>query len=414
MIDEITRLMRLLEFSDSAFPVGTFSFSNGLETAAFEGIVYDAQTLEQYTRTALRQTIYSDAIAALIAFRAAAGGNYKTILEADRQIILCKMNAEARLMLIRMGKKMAEICTQITDSPWMSRWLEDIRAERTPGTYPVAQAIYFQQNGSTEKDLFVAIEYGAINMILNAALRCVKVSHYETQAILYRLCTEAAENYKIVRELNFEDMQAFAPEMDVIALIEAITPYFLKLGLQVLIITNDIVTTEDAKHVRKMLKGYLAEERIIGVETGACPHTAVREDPSMNIAAVEEMETKFPDSDVVLIESGGDNLTLTFSPALVDFFIYVIDVAAGDKIPRKDGPGISYSDILVINKTDLAPYVHADLEVMRRDSELMRPGKPFVFTNCMTGEGIKELVTLIRDMALFDRVSEKEVEEMKV
>ena len=187
------------------------------------------------------------------------------------------------------------------------------------------------------------------------------------------------------------------------ALIEAITPYFLKLGLQVLIITNDIVTTEDAKHVRKMLKGYLAEERIIGVETGACPHTAVREDPSMNIAAVEEMETKFP-----------DNLTLTFSPALVDFFIYVIDVAAGDKIPRKDGPGISYSDILVINKTDLAPYVHADLEVMRRDSELMRPGKPFVFTNCMTGEGIKELVTLIRDMALFDRVSEKEVEEMKV
>ena len=120
-------------------------------------------------------------------------------------------------MLIRMGKKMAEICTQITDSPWMSRWLEDIRAERTPGTYPVAQAIYFQQNGSTEKDLFVAIEYGAINMILNAALRCVKVSHYETQAILYRLCTEAAENYKIVRELNFEDMQAFAPEMDVIA-----------------------------------------------------------------------------------------------------------------------------------------------------------------------------------------------------
>ena len=217
MIEEITRLMRLLEFSDSAFPVGTFSFSNGLETAAFEGIVYDAQTLEQYTRTALRQTIYSDAIAALIAFRAAAGGNYKTILEADRQIILCKMNAEARLMLIRMGKKMAEICTQITDSPWMSRWLEDIRAERTPGAYPVAQAIYFQQNGSTEKDLFVAIEYGAINMILNAALRCVKVSHYETQAILYRLCTEAAENYKIVRELNFEDMQAFAPEMDVIA-----------------------------------------------------------------------------------------------------------------------------------------------------------------------------------------------------
>lgn len=187
------------------------------------------------------------------------------------------------------------------------------------------------------------------------------------------------------------------------ALIEAITPHLLAKGMKVLIITNDIVTTEDAKHVRKMLKGILVEDRIIGVETGACPHTAVREDPSMNIAAVEEMEAKFPDTDIVLIESGGDNLTLTFSPALVDFFIYVIDVAAGDKIPRKDGPGISQSDILVINKTDLAPYVHASLEVMREDSERMRPGKPFLFTNCMTGKGITELVDMLFALALFDK-----------
>ena len=192
------------------------------------------------------------------------------------------------------------------------------------------------------------------------------------------------------------------------ALIEAITPRLLERGHKVLIITNDVVTTEDAEHVRRMLQGILVEERIIGVETGACPHTAVREDPSMNIAAVEEMERRFPDGDVVLIESGGDNLTLTFSPALVDFFIYVIDVAAGDKIPRKDGPGISHSDILVINKTDLAPYVHADLNVMRRDSEAMRPGKPFVFTNCMTGEGVDELIDLICRMALFDTAAEQE------
>ncbi|MDE6320928.1 MAG: urease accessory protein UreG [Muribaculaceae bacterium] len=187
------------------------------------------------------------------------------------------------------------------------------------------------------------------------------------------------------------------------ALIEAITPRLMEKGMNVLIITNDIVTTEDAKHVRKTLKGVLMEDRIIGVETGACPHTAVREDPSMNIAAVEDMEAKFPDADVVLIESGGDNLTLTFSPALVDFFIYVIDVAAGDKIPRKDGPGISQSDILVINKIDLAPYVNASLEVMDHDSKLMRPGKHFVFTNSMTGEGIDELIDLIFNMALFDQ-----------
>ncbi|MCH5334262.1 MAG: urease accessory protein UreG [Alistipes sp.] len=191
------------------------------------------------------------------------------------------------------------------------------------------------------------------------------------------------------------------------AIIEAVTPRLLERGHKVLIITNDVVTTEDAEHVRRMLRGILVEERIAGVETGACPHTAVREDPSMNIAAVEEMERRFPDGDVVLIESGGDNLTLTFSPALVDFFIYVIDVAAGDKIPRKDGPGISRSDILVINKTDLAPYVGADLGVMSRDSAAMRPGTPFIFTNCKTGEGIGELTDAICRLALFDMPAEE-------
>ncbi len=186
------------------------------------------------------------------------------------------------------------------------------------------------------------------------------------------------------------------------ALIEAITPRLMEMGIKILIITNDVVTTEDAKHVQRTLKGILIEERILGVETGACPHTAVREDPSMNLAAVEDMEARFPETDLVLIESGGDNLTLTFSPALVDFFIYVIDVAAGDKIPRKNGPGITQSDILIINKTDLAPHVGASLEVMDNDSSLMRRGKPHVFTNCKTGQGIPAVVQLIRENILFD------------
>lgn len=186
------------------------------------------------------------------------------------------------------------------------------------------------------------------------------------------------------------------------AVIEAITPRLIDLGIKPLIITNDVVTTEDAKQVRRTLRGILIEEKIVGVETGACPHTAVREDPSMNIAAVEELEEQYPDSDVILIESGGDNLTLTFSPALADFYIYVIDVAAGDKIPRKNGAGVCQSDILVINKKDLAPYVGASLDVMDRDSRLMRGTKPFLFTNCKTGEGIDDLIRLILDMALFD------------
>jgi urease accessory protein len=186
------------------------------------------------------------------------------------------------------------------------------------------------------------------------------------------------------------------------ALIEAVTPRLTELSLEPLVVTNDVVTTEDAKHVQAVLKGVLAEDRIVGVETGACPHTAVREDPSMNLAVVEEMEERFPEADVVLIESGGDNLTLTFSPALADFFIYVIDVAAGDKIPRKAGPGICRSDILVVNKTDLAPQVDASLQVMADDSKTVRDGRPVVFTNCRTGEGVADVVALIRSELLFD------------
>ncbi|MGC9670879.1 urease accessory protein UreG [Planosporangium sp. 12N6] len=186
------------------------------------------------------------------------------------------------------------------------------------------------------------------------------------------------------------------------ALIEAMAPRLVARGLKLVVVTNDVVTTEDARHVRDALGGVLVPERVVGVETGACPHTAVREDPSMNLAAVEEMEARFPDTDVVLVESGGDNLTLTFSPALIDFFVYVIDVAAGDKIPRKDGPGITRSDLLVINKIDLAPYVGADLAVMARDAAALRGDRPVAFTNCKTGEGVDRLVALIGRDALFD------------
>ncbi|ACR69234.1 urease accessory protein UreG [Edwardsiella ictaluri] len=185
------------------------------------------------------------------------------------------------------------------------------------------------------------------------------------------------------------------------AIIEVITPRLMQRGIKPLIITNDIVTTEDAKQVKRTLKGILDEEKIVGVETGACPHTAVREDPSMNIAAVEELEARFPDSDVIMIESGGDNLTLTFSPALADFYIYVIDVAEGEKIPRKNGPGLVQADILVINKTDLAPYVGADLSVMESDTKVVRGDRPYVMTNCKTGEGVEELVDMIMRDFLF-------------
>jgi urease accessory protein len=158
-------------------------------------------------------------------------------------------------------------------------------------------------------------------------------------------------------------------------------------------ITNDIYTKEDAEFLTR--SGALSPERIVGVETGGCPHTAIREDASINLAAVADLRTRFPKLDVVLIESGGDNLAATFSPELADITIYVIDVAAGDKIPRKGGPGITRSDLLVINKIDLAPFVGASLEVMERDALKMRGKRPFVFTNMRSGEGVDVVVQFV-------------------
>ena len=168
-------------------------------------------------------------------------------------------------------------------------------------------------------------------------------------------------------------------------------------------ITNDIYTKWDAEYLVR--SGALAPERIAGVETGGCPHTAIREDASINLAAVAEMRQKFPNLDLVLIESGGDNLAATFSPELADITVYVIDVAAGDKIPSKGGPGITRSDLLVINKIDLAPYVGASLEVMERDAKKMRGERPFVFTNLKTGVGLDTVIRFVETEGLLRSVS---------
>ena len=170
------------------------------------------------------------------------------------------------------------------------------------------------------------------------------------------------------------------------------------------VITNDIYTKEDAKFMAK--NSLLPEDRIIGVETGGCPHTAIREDASMNLEAVDELDLRFPNLELVLIESGGDNLSSTYSPDLADITVFVIDVAAGEKIPRKGGPAITRSDLLLINKMDLAPYVGADLGIMERDARAMRKGAPFLFSNLKTGEGLEEIVGWIKKYALLEDVEE--------
>jgi len=172
-------------------------------------------------------------------------------------------------------------------------------------------------------------------------------------------------------------------------------------GYNVGVIANDIMTQADAEQLQASFEGRLPEDLVAGVETGACPHTGIREDPSMNLAKIDEFTERHPDLDVVLVESGGDNLAATFNPELADYFMFVISVAEGDDIPAKRGPGVTQADLLVINKKDLAPYVDADLDLMERDSERVRGEEPTVFTNCKTEEGIDEVVELIERSVLF-------------
>ena len=187
------------------------------------------------------------------------------------------------------------------------------------------------------------------------------------------------------------------------ALIERLTRK-MAADYSIAVITNDIYTREDAEFLTK--NSLLPPERIMGVETGGCPHTAIREDASMNLEAVDEMAARFPDVEIIFIESGGDNLSATFSPDLADVTIFVIDVAQGEKIPRKGGPGITRSDLLVINKTDLAPHVGASLEVMERDARKMRGGQPFVFTNLMKDENLDAVIGWIQKYARLENTAE--------
>jgi urease accessory protein len=185
------------------------------------------------------------------------------------------------------------------------------------------------------------------------------------------------------------------------ALLEQLIPRFIERGTNIAVVTNDLVTKEDAERIKR--SGLIAPERVMAVETGACPHTAIREDPTLNMQAADLLEDRFKPLDLILIESGGDNLASTFSLDLVDYWLFVIDVAGGDDIPRKRGPGVLLCDLLIINKTDLAPYVRVDLDRMVAEARAARGGKPILLTNCATGEGVGAVVEQLSRDVLFDR-----------
>ena len=199
-------------------------------------------------------------------------------------------------------------------------------------------------------------------------------------------------------------------------LIERVVPILAKKGYRISIISNDVISKEDADRMRQNLatnQGLLPENLVIGLATGGCPHTAVREDPSINLSVIEEIENEHSDLDLIIIESGGDNITTTFSPALADYFIYIIDVSGGDKYPRKRGLGIETADLLVINKIDLAELVNANLDVMERDAKIVRKNKPYALVNCKTDQGIDTVVQHIIEDVLFDQPPKKMVTSVK-
>lgn len=188
------------------------------------------------------------------------------------------------------------------------------------------------------------------------------------------------------------------------ALLERLLPLLMQQGIEVAVVTNDLLTQEDADRLKR--QGVLPANRIVGVETGSCPHTAIREDPTMNLLAIRNLERAFPELDLVFVESGGDNLASTFSYDLIDAYIFVLDVGAGDDIPRKNGPGFMQADLVVINKIDIAPYVGADLNIIDRDAKERRKGKPIAYTNCKTGEGLDRVMQFIFNKLLFQSVRE--------
>ena len=199
-------------------------------------------------------------------------------------------------------------------------------------------------------------------------------------------------------------------------LIERVVPILAKKNYQISIISNDVISQEDADRMRQNLatdQGLLPENLVIGLATGGCPHTAVREDPSINLSVIEQLESEHSDLDLIIIESGGDNITTTFSPALADYFIYIIDVSGGDKYPRKRGLGIETADLLVINKIDLAELVNANLDMMERDAKIVRKNKPYALVNCKTDQGIDTVVRHIIEDVLFDQPPKKMVTSVK-
>ena len=430
---EIRRFF-LLQVNDALFPIGGYSHSQGLETYIQQGRVHDEKTAAEYISKKLKLNLAcTDLLGVRLAYEYALKEDVDALDTLEEILGASRIPMEQREASRKMGSRFTKTVCKLPQEkiPMEKREVFEKYLETRKGkpvSHCCAYGVFCAALGIEEEETLYHYLYAQTSAMVTNCVKTIPLSQSAGQTLLCGCYEEFEEILSYIMDCTEDDLCLSAPGFDIrgiqheklysrlymsyvkigvagpvgsgkTALIEALSRKMAK-DYSIGVITNDIYTKEDAQFLAK--NSVLPVERIIGVETGGCPHTAIREDASMNLEAVDEMMERFPDIQLLFIESGGDNLSATFSPELVDATIFVIDVAEGDKIPRKGGPGITRSDLLVINKIDLAPYVGASLEVMERDSRKMRGERPFVFTNIRGDENVDTVVEWIKKNVLLE------------
>jgi urease accessory protein len=408
-------LLQLIWLASPALPVGGFSYSEGLEAAVDKSQVATEIAASDWLIDQLHISLARGDLATIAkAIPAWRRGDIDRVIELNQWILQTRETHEFRLQTDQMGRSLAQwhqalnaqSAQALVQFTQRSQQNDASNADASyPTTYPIAYALAASSTQASVRDCCLAFSFGWAENMVGAAVKSVPLGQSAGQRMLAQLANDIPilPTVQIMTNLHhIKNRTKKLPPLRVgiggpvgsgkTTLLEMLCKA-MKGQYDIVAITNDIYTKEDQRILT--VSGALDAQRIMGVETGGCPHTAIREDASINLEAIDRMLEQFPNADIVFVESGGDNLAATFSPELSDLTIYVIDVAAGEKIPRKGGPGITKSDLFVINKTDLAPYVGANLDVMEADTQRMRLAKPYVMTNLKTLSGVSDVVVFI-------------------
>ena len=438
--EELSWLPWLLQTADALFPTGAYAHSLGFEESVRLGQVRDEGSLLEFIQ---RQIVPAQTRQELPHLRYAfAAETVDDLCAIDREISAWKLAREAREASAQLGGRRLKALRNISNYPVLAEFEDAIQKGRAIGHHLVVCGLQARVESMPLAAALTIYYYQSLAAICAAAMKLIRIGQEGCQRVLRATSAQAKGVVATSLDVAREDAGCFNPLLEIASMRHeraderlfiscprnphsrndprkrravrigiggpvgsGKTMLVLRLcqwlrgELSLAVVTNDIYTREDAEFLVR--NEALPAERVIGVETGGCPHTAIRDDTSMNMAAIAELEKRHPDVQVILVESGGDNLSATFSPELVEAFIYVIDVAEGDKIPRKGGPAIRHSDLLLINKIELAPYVGADLKVMERDAKLMRGERPFIFADLRSEKGKEELLAWLRREVLF-------------